>query len=448
LLQLTLQTSFNAKYAESLRMCTLIDAYELIKRGHVVHVFSGHPSSANLKEEERFDEYDFEGIHVYRFHHAYTPMAGQESLIEVGYNNRLSVRFFDGILKDFKPDIVHFFHLNRLGTALIEQAVHAKIPAFLTPTDFWTICPTGQLVLDDGKLCSGPSNNGGNCVKHLALSKRNDLVGSIMQRLPIFLMDFLVRLTLAEILPHYPHQIEIKATGLRLTKNIARLNMLSKIISPNSFMTEKLLQYGVLPELIHQTAFGIDLPKLEATNLQRVARKPLRVGFIGTLAPHKGCHVIIKAFNALPYGQAVLKIYGNPQDFPEYSSELTKLANNSKAIEFCGTFHNSKIGEVLADIDVLVLPSLWYENTPLVVYSAQAALCPVVASDFPGISEVIQDQINGLLFEAGNVESLTKQLCRLMDESNLLSQLSINAMRPKSTVSYTNELLNIWKTNE
>lgn len=435
---------FFPEYSAGTEVLTYSVARELMRRGHMVHVLTGHPGSADLDDDDRFDEYDFEGIHVYRFHHAYTPMGDQTSMVKVGYDNQLAARYFKQILENFTPDIVHFFHLNRLGTGVIEHAVDAGIPCYMTPTDFWTICPTAQLVLGDGKLCSGPSMHGGNCVKHFALGTQKGLIAKVTQYLPAVSLDLLVRFTQAEILPSYPHQIEVEAMGSRLKKNITRLNQLTKIISPNSFMTKKLLQYGVIPNLIVQSAFGIDVPKLEIKHVHQLSRKPFRLGFIGTLASYKGCHILIEAFKLLPHGQAVLKIYGNTQDFPEYSNELKRLADNNDAIEFCGTFHNSKIGEVLAEIDALVVPSLWYENTPLVVYSAQAALCPVVASNFPGISEVIQDQVNGLLFDAGNVRALARQLSRLIHEPNLVNNLSMNCRQPKSTSTYVDELLGIW----
>lgn len=436
---------FFPQHAAGTEVLTYSVARELMGRGHIVHVLTGHLGSADLHEEDRFDEYDFEGIHVYRFHHAYVPMAGQTSMIETGYDNRLATIYFGRILESFKPDVVHFFHLIRLGTGLIDCAVRAGIPCFMTPTDFWVICPTSQLVLDDGKLCSGPSAYAGNCVKHLALGTKKKLAGRVAQWLPTASIDLLIRLTQAGIMPPYPHQVEMKAIGSRLTKNIARLNCVGKIISPNGFMTEKLIQHGVLPSLIVESAFGIDVSVPEAKVPHRSPRQPVRVGYIGTLAPYKGCHVLIEAFKNLPRGRAVLKIYGNKDELPEYSGELKRLANDDDAITFCGTFHNSKIGEVLADLDVLVVPSLWYENTPLVVYSAQAACCPVVASDFPGISGVIRDQVNGLLFEAGNVEALTRQLSRIIDEPGLVTQLSINSVQPKSTPTYVDELLSIWE---
>lgn len=438
---------FFPKYAAGTEVLTYSVARELMRLGHEVHVFTGHPSSPDMHEDDRFDEYDFEGIHVYRFHHAYISMAGQTSMIEVGYDNRLATKYWARILEKFKPDLVHFFHLNRLGSGLIDFAVSAGIPAFMTPTDFWSICPTVQLVLNDGTLCSGPSAYAGNCVKHFVQNSKDGVVGKIVEWLPVPTIDLLVRLTQAKMVPPYPKKIEVRAIGSRLSRNITRLNQLNRIISPNSFMTKKLLQYGVFPSLIVQSTFGIDVIEPQKKQLHQLPHKPLRIGYIGTLVQHKGCHVLIEAFKALPNGLAVLSIYGSTEEIPEYSSELKQLIVGSEVIELCGTFHNSKIGEVLACLDVLVVPSLWYENTPLVVYSAQAAGCAVVASDFPGISEVVQDDVNGLLFEAGNVHALTSALTKLIDEPSLLTRLSINCKQPKSTSTYVDELLSIWKGN-
>lgn len=436
---------FFPQYVAGTEVLTYSVARELMSRGHMVHVLTGYPSNVDLGEEDRFDEYDFEGIHVYRFHHAYKPMAGQTSIIEVGYNNRLAVTYFGRVLERFKPDIVHFFHLNRLGTGLIEHAVRKGIPRFMTPTDFWTICPTGQLLCGNGSLCSGPSVYAGNCVKCFAQKTNGGVIRIIAERLPTAGADWLARLTQKGVLPSYPRREEVMAIVSRLGINIARLNQLNGLIVPNGFMRELLARHGVSPRLIIQSAFGIDFTSSQEIKRRSIPQRPLRVGFIGTLASYKGCHVLINAFKALPRGLAILRIYGNMNEFPEYSSELKRIANNNDAIEFCGTFHNSRIGEVIAGFDVLVVPSLWYENTPLVIYSAQAANCPVVASDLPGISEVIRDQVNGLMFEAGNPVGLAKQLSRFINEQGLAERLSINSQKPKSTALYVDEMLNMWE---
>jgi hypothetical protein len=94
---------------------------------------------------------------------------------------------------------------------------------------------------------------------------------------------------------------------------------------------------------------------------------------------------------------------------------------------------------------VLVVPSLWYENTPLVVYSSLAAKRPVVASDFPGLSETITHDSNGLIFAPGDFTALQKQLQRLIEEPALLENLSENCQPPKSSVTYVDELLSLYK---
>ena len=437
---------FFPQFAAGTEVLAYSVARELIKRGHVVHVLAGCPDSAKLEDEDRFDEYDIDGIHVYRFHHSYTPMGGQVSMIEIGYDNRLAADYFDRILVKFRPNLVHFFHLDRLGTGLIERAVHAGIPRFMTPTDFWTICPTTQLLLGDGSLCSGPTAHSGNCVKHFVQSTQGRLIGKVAEALPDAGADLLVRLTNNSVLPAYPKQEEVSAIAKRLPVNIFRLNQLDGLIVPNEFMKKFLIRYGVNPDLITESEFGVDVTSIEESDCRSSYVGPLRVGFIGTLAFHKGCHILVEAFNTLPAAGATLKVYGRSAEDQDYESSLQLGAGENESIEFCGTFPNSEIAKVFEGIDVLVVPSLWYENTPLVIYSAQAARCPVVASDLPGLSAAIKHDENGLLFESGCSADLEKKLARLVTEQGLLQRLSANSRTPKSTEVHVDELLAVWNS--
>lgn len=436
---------FFPQFAAGTEVLTYSVARELMRCGHTVRVLTGYPGSTYLDEADRCDEYNFDGIHVYRFHHAYAPMGGQVSMIEVGYDNRVGADYFDRILESFKPDVVHFFHLNRLGSGLIERAVQAGIPRFMTPTDFWTICPTGQLLLGDGSLCAGPSAHAGNCMKHLAESTQHGLVKKVARWLPTLGADLLVRLTQADFLPSYSKQVEVVAIAKRLSVNISRLNQLNQLVVPNGFMKETLVRHGVTPSLIREVDFGVDVTSSDTDERCKKNSDTLRVGFIGTLASYKGCHLLVEAFKMLNDTNTTLKIYGSLEEFPDYSKQLQSLASKHHSVEFCGTFPNKEIGQVFSGIDVLVVPSLWYENTPLVVHSAQAACCPVVASNLPGLAAVIEHGTNGLLFEPGNSADLALQLHRLVIEKDLLLRLGAQARAPKSTKRYVDELLEIWR---
>jgi glycosyltransferase involved in cell wall biosynthesis len=211
-------------------------------------------------------------------------------------------------------------------------------------------------------------------------------------------------------------------------------------------MSELLVRHGVTDLRITQAAFGVEHTG-RRTNMPRpLPRQPFRIGFIGTLVKHKGCHVLIEAFKSLPEGMAILKIFGNINEHPQYASELKQSVLDHKSIDFCGVFPNAKIEQIFDEFDVLVVPSLWYENTPLVLYSAQAARCPVVASNLPGIATVIQDKKNGLLFEPGNPRALSNQLLRLIHNPGLILSLSKNAIKPQSTANYVDKLLQIWSS--
>ena len=171
----------------------------------------------------------------------------------------------------------------------------------------------------------------------------------------------------------------------------------------------------------------------------------MRVGFVGTLAEHKGAHLLVRAVRTLPMDMPVaLKIYGALDQFTDYGLMLRELAGADDRIEFCGTFPNNKVGEVMAGLDVLAVPSIWYENTPLVVYSAQAAGTPVVASDVGGLREAIRDGENGLLFRMGDTQALAAALARLVEDRTLLKKLARGAVKPRSVAEYVDQLEEVY----
>jgi glycosyltransferase involved in cell wall biosynthesis len=439
---------FFPNYFSGTEVLTYSVAKELIRRGHEVAVLTGFPAQRQLADAERFDEYDLDGMQVFRFHHAFVPMGEQNVLTELEYDNELAAQYFAEIVSRFKPDVIHFFHLSRLGGRLIDVAVGAGIPAYYTPTDFWSVCPTSQLLLHDGKVCPGPTQHAGNCVKHVGELTRGKSVRHVTRLVPNAVADIAVKMTADGTLPPYPLSREITAMSRRRDFLVTRINWLQRVVSPTRLMTGVLLHNGVAEKLILNSSYGIDIGNYAAEPAARAANEPLVVGFIGTLAPHKGSHVLIEAFKRLPVGAARLKIYGNPADFPDYYTSLQARAGGRADIEFCGTFPNGEIAKVLAGLHVLVVPSLWYENHPLVLSSAMAAKRPVICSDFPGLSEVIKHDWNGMTFPPGDVAALAAHLGRLAGDPALLAQLSSNCQPPKSTPEYVNELLSLYGAAE
>ncbi len=123
---------------------------------------------------------------------------------------------------------------------------------------------------------------------------------------------------------------------------------------------------------------------------------------------------------------------------------LRDITGEEKRIEFCGHFKNELIGEVLSKIDVLIVPSVWYENTPLVIYSAFASGTPVIATNLGGMSEVVHDGVNGLLFEKGDSAGLGKLLDMIVNDRSLLDKLAKNIVPPASISEYADAVENVY----
>lgn len=144
--------------------------------------------------------------------------------------------------------------------------------------------------------------------------------------------------------------------------------------------------------------------------------KPLRgpghrpvVGYIGQIAPHKGTDLLIKAFQDLPENSAELLIYGPADQDPAYMATLKELADGH-AVAFMGTFPSQDMARILRQMDLLVIPSRWYENSPLVLLNALATHTPVLVADVAGMTEFLEQGINGFSFKRGSADDLARHL--------------------------------------
>lgn len=419
-------------------------ARELKTRGHTVCIYTGLPSRGRDSSGSQFDEYEIEGVRVYRFHHSSHPSDGERSRIESDYDNRTAAAYFSDLLESSRPDVVHFFHLGRLGSGLIPVAVRAGLSAFLTATDYWSICPTGQMLLASGARCDGPTRLGGNCIIHFAATRFGGLRGGWISRIPSFAGDLLALATGSGDVLRYPYHNEVRGMSKRLEVNVKRLNMLKGIIVPTRAVERALIKYGVNPVRLKYCTYGIEPFQMPCLGRDLPSTSQLRIGYIGTLGPHKGCHILIEAFRRLPVGTAVLRVYGRESDFPAYAAEVRRLSGADPAVLFCGSFPNSRIGEVFAEIDVLAVPSLWSENAPLVVYAAQAACCPVLGSNVQGIAELVCDGNDGLLFEPGDIGALTDRIRGLASNPEQLRRLRKGCKKPKTIAEHVDDLIAVW----
>jgi glycosyltransferase involved in cell wall biosynthesis len=430
---------FLPEYGAGTEVLTFEAAAGLQRLGHEVSVFTAFPGKEALGDEQRFDRYDYKGIPVYRFHHANVPMGGHTNLSEAEYRNLFVASYLRSLLDTIRPDVVHFFHLARLSGSPVEVCYELGIPMVLTPTDFWFVCPTYQLRMPDGSMCRGPKCRAANCVRHWADSHKLQDVKAQIDNLPNWLLGLKVWGFEKGIYDDW-FASHVRALRLRQLYLRDQLNKIDRVLIPTRLMQDILTTNGMLPESIVFAPYGINLTYLRNA-VRSSGNGTFRVGFIGTLSEHKGARLLLEAVRTLPLDMRLeLKIWGRREDDPGYFAHLKELAGDDPRIQFCDTFPNSAIGEIFSSLDVLVVPSIWYENTPLVIYSAQAAGCPVIATNLGGMAEVIHHGRNGLLFKLHDVGELADSVRRLCEDRALLQRLTKNAITPRSIEDYVHQM--------
>lgn len=325
----------------------------------------------------------------------------------------VSVQAFRRRLERSRVDIVHFMHLSRLSAACVGECVARGIPVLFTATDYWPVCATGKLLLPGSRLCAGPDPDGRNCSDHLS------------------------QLT--------SHVLRPKIFESRLTVVFENLRACYRVTVATTFMRDLLIRHGLERRKIELLSFGIDLSPFAGSQF-KVAKKAVRIGFIGSLIEQKGAHVLLQAAKLLPKSLPLtFQLWGGAGRDRRYLERLQDLAHGDERVRLLGAFDPTRMARVLSGIDVLVVPSIWYENAPLVINAAQASRTPVIGSDVPGIAALVQNRRSGMTFDRGDAKQLAMMLKRVAERPALVEKLSRNAPQPTSVGDWTDRLEFIYK---
>lgn len=437
---------FFPEHRAGTEVLTLNIARELQARGYEVLVVTANPPDLDARRKEGETEetsfFEYEGVPV---HVIEEPLRLKDYRFSYEYDHPHMASHFRKLFEDFKPDLVQVVHAQNHSAAVIDVARDLGIPVVFYSTDFWFVCPIVQLKRPDGSICRGPGPGAIKCLDCYtprlfppftefkeALGAKYPGTAKQSTALHSAVIKGLYSAYIATKLPDATNATLKRPVKLRNTAN-----KMQAILVPTRLMKDVFVENGIDEKLIHHVPFGIHLETLTAHS-EKSPSDILRIGFIGTLFEHKGVDLLIKAFLALPADvKCNLSIYGSTEQFPEYGKKLLDLAAdgspNSKKIAFKGTFPQAQFGEILSNIDVLVIPSRWYENTPLVMQSALATKTPLIATDLGGMAEIIEHDKTGLLFKLNSSDSLKEQLLRIVSEPSLLKRFRA-AIKPERSV--------------
>ena len=315
---------------------------------------------------------------------------------------------FAEVLDNVRPDVVHVGHLNHLSTSLLIQAKTRDIPIVFTLHDYWLMCPRGQFMQmfpeDPNNLwkeCSGQENR--KCAERCY---SRYFSGAPKEH--------------AVDVAYWEDWVDRRMKHIREMADLVDL-----FIAPSRYLHNRYRDEFGLPEkkLVHLD-YGFSKDRMNGRD--RANDEWFVFGYIGTHIPAKGIHDLIQAFGELE-GEPILRIWGRPrgQDTESLKAMAAALPNNiGKRVEWLPEYRNQHIVlDVFNRCDAIVVPSVWVENSPLVIHEAQQVRVPVITADVGGMAEFVEYEVNGLLFNHRSTKALAEQMQRFVDNPESAKQL-------------------------
>jgi len=377
-------------------------------RGHEV-VILRHDSDP-AREEYGVTTADLDGIEVLSLSYRFGDCRDFRGI----YRNDRVDEIFGEILDRVRPDVVHVHHLTCLSTGILAKTRDRGVPTVLTLFDFWLGCPRGQRIQDDLTLCRTIDRD--QCIKCCARLWPDFL--SPTDPAPILEYDRWIRALLQDV--------DVITTPSRSTRDEYLAWGLDR---PDMLVVEPGLDHERFP------------PRTERS------REPFRLAFVGTVIPSKGVHVAVEAVQRLDPERFTLDVHGDEPRWHSdhgYGARLRAAHRGTHRIRFHGRYDNHDLPRILADVDALIVPSLWHETYCLTIREGFLAGLPVIVSRLGAMAEGVVDGETGLLFTPGDAGDLAGQIQRLCDDRVLYRRLSTSHKAVPTTARMTDALLAVY----
>ncbi len=404
----------------------------LLATGDDVAVF--HISNTARRRPKRLEEGTHEGIRV--FHCIETAEYGRLA----DWDNPFLRDTFAHVLRAFKPDVVHFHNFISLADDLVGMAQSSSQAVVYHLHDYGLICPKAILLRDDNSLCekNSPDFFEGCCPTLIRVSHgRRPMIRSKLPPLarwrqfaanqPRSLQRrcLTAAVGIAENIfgaPETTFVSEKKSFFFTATRRI--FTKVDRFIAPSAFLKERFVSCGLPAEQILHIANGIQ--EINPAEPSLTPAPPLRkeahldLGYIGAFHPHKGVHLLLEAFRGLEK-QATLHVHGSSFHTPVSEAHFKRaMAEPIPGVVFHGSYQNNEIGRILANLDAVIIPSIWYENSPLTIQEAQLVGVPVITADVGGMAELVRDRVNGRLFRCNDSSDLRRVLINCIEHPDQL----------------------------
>jgi glycosyltransferase involved in cell wall biosynthesis len=335
---------------------------------------------------------------------------------------------FSDFLLEHRPDVVHFQHTLFLGYELITlvRQVLPQVPIVYTLHEYIPICHRdGQMLRTFGdELCL-----------HASPRRCHECFPSVKPQ------DFLLR-------------------KLFIQSQFANVDL---FLSPSDFLVERFVDWGLSRERMLHLPLGCrrepeapaeengsPAPSFRRRGWPGVRKRPrTRLGFFGQLNHYKGVDILLEAMSILGEEEpsAHLWLHGanlerQPEEYQERFNALLEVTPGN--VTFAGAYHHEDLPGLMAAIDWVVVPSRWWENSPLSVLESFLHRRPVICSGIGGMAEKVIDEVNGLHFRVNDPGDLARVLRRAVSSRGLWETLQRGIPPVPTMEAHARELSRIY----
>jgi len=328
---------------------------------------------------------------------------------------RDATRNFEGVLAAFRPDVVHLMHPYGFSPGCIEAVLRSRVPLVVSLHDFFFACPLAHLVKKDGRLCAGP-NRGLECAT-----------------------------TCFEDDPRGVNRWTLRASYFRAVMSAA-----TEVIAPTEYVARYFAEQGIADRPIRVIANGVDLRHEPAAARSFRKSGRLRLAYIGVVVPSKGVHLILDALASTDRrtGPESLLVAGVEPD-RDYANRLRSTAGQLEGVDvsFVASYERTDLERLLANVDIVIVPSRAPETASLTVREAQALGIPVVVARIGALPDTIEEGVTGWSFRADSADSLARVLDRLSSDLQQVERAHDATLRVRLTSvgDHADEVLDIYR---
>jgi glycosyltransferase involved in cell wall biosynthesis len=393
-------------------------AKALVAAGHDVEVFAreGHPDPASgtfrttAEGNPRITRVAYRWEHCTDLTTIYTS-PGMAAALRMFLAQRLAagVRF----------DVAHVHHLTGMSTDSLDELAAARVPTVMTLHDYWLFCPRGQMFHHREEVCATATpQRCGECLE---------------ATFPFWLRG-------------RDRDAEAAAVHARARHLLALPQCL---VVPSARAIAPFEALGVARERFRVVENGVDTERLLQLGPPAIGPGPLRVGYLGTVIPSKGLHVLLAAAARLPRGRVQLRVHGNVVPYhgdETYASRCFARLRPGDDVSYRGPYALDELPRILDALDVVAAPALWHEAFGLTVREALAAGRPVLVSRVGGLQDAVVDGEQGLVLPPGDVPAWTAALDRLAADPAEVRHLARSARsRARGFAAMAADLLAVYR---